>query len=440
VEIILISDDGDLWRLCREVLVEAKRSSWTLSAHPFCANPSYVSSPCADEPANGFCIWDFNPAKSLPTWLDRDPAKHLFLVSGEELAEFRKASQGAAVNILLKPVTRAILAAFLDAALTACPGDTANQKPDSAECFLQTSLRLQKHNHERSEFIARIAHDLRTPATALLGYSGLLLDEGQGRLDEDQKTILRYMHHSADRLARMVSGIFELSVEHLRVRDLHFERGEIPGCLGQALHETALLTLDKRIAIETRTEPFAGELYFDRGLIERVLVNVLENACRFTPLNGRIQIHGYPFFWERRSANVSMPTVAESRTSLRKAPNSYRMDIGNSGDAIPSDQLEHIFEQYIASAPSREHSGSGLGLAICRTIVGRHHGRIWAENTAAGPTVSFVLPGGRPQPAEQPFAEPRLADAPTKTAAAAVNLVPANTFSLNPLVNCDAAL
>jgi signal transduction histidine kinase len=404
VEITLISDDRDLWRLCREVLLEGRYAFSALSA----------VKACTARPGADFYIWDFDTAESLPAWLNLNAAKSLFLVNREELSQFREASRGQAANILLKPVTSAMLAAFLDVVFAISPDYPADQKRDSAECLLQTSLRLQRHDHERSDFIAGIAHDLRTPAAALLGYSGLLLDEGQGHLDENQKTILRYMHSSADRLSRMVSAVFELSVERQRARGVNLEAGDFPGCLGQALHETALQAGDKRIAVQTWIEPVEGDLYFDRNLIERVLVNLLENACRFAPLNGSIEILGYPFFWERRSANVSMPTPIDSRSSSRNAPNSYRVDIRNSGAAIPPGQLDHIFEQYVASTPARQQSGCGLGLAICRTIIAGHQGRIWAENTETGPGFSFVLPGGCPQScsSREPGAHLRLGDKP----------------------------
>jgi signal transduction histidine kinase len=432
VGITLISDDRDLLRLCREALgeVQPALSGCSVSENFTPAWMLSVLRPCDARPDAGFCIWDFDAATVFPAWLDFSretpgASKHLFLVDRENLGRFREATHRASVNILLKPVTRAVLTAFLDAAF-AMGGykDDEDDKPepahagrDSAEFLLQTSLRLQKHNHERSDFIAGIAHDLRTPATSLLGYSGLLLDESQGFLDENQKTILRYMQQSADRFSRMASSIFELSVERRRERAVHLQTGDIAACLDQALHETGLLARDKRIAIRTQTEPFTGGLCFDRSLIERVLVNLLENACRFAPLNGTIEIRGYPFFWERRSPNVSVPMTTESRSSCRNTANSYRVDIENSGAAIPSGQLDSIFEQYVSAAPAGGRSGCGLGLAICRTIIARHQGRIWAENTDRGPRLSFVLPGGSPQVypnresrACERVAEPRPAD------------------------------
>jgi signal transduction histidine kinase len=72
--------------------------------------------------------------------------------------------------------------------------------------------------------------------------------------------------------------------------------------------------------------------------------------------------------------------------------NSYRLDICNSGSPIPREHLVRIFEEYTSYAGGRDRSGGGLGLAICRMIITEHDGKIWAENTSAGPMISLVIP------------------------------------------------
>jgi two-component system sensor histidine kinase KdpD len=265
------------------------------------------------------------------------------------------------------------------------------------ESLLQTNLGLQKYDQERSAFLASVAHDMRAPATALLGYCGMLLDRESGAGDDARKAILRHMQNSAGRLSRMISAIFELSVEFQNAHKVDLQTGDVLTCVDQAWHEVALIAADKKIAIHASIESIA-DLYFDRALLERVLINIFENACRFTPFNGRIEVRGYPFFWERRIVNAMIPTSVERRASARSAPNSFRVDIWNSGPPIPSELLEYIFEQYVSlEEPSRARWGCGLGLAICRTIIAQHRGRIWAQNTESGPKFCFVLPAGRPR-------------------------------------------
>jgi signal transduction histidine kinase len=132
-------------------------------------------------------------------------------------------------------------------------------------------------------------------------------------------------------------------------------------------------------------------LFVEPGPIEQVLINILDNACKFTPRAGEIEIRGYPFFWERRRGHAAKP-AAERRVHVSNEPNSYRIDIRDSGPRIPEEHLSKIFEEYTSYSGGADRSGGGLGLAICKMILSSHGGRIWAENSPSGPRFCFVLP------------------------------------------------
>ena len=87
-----------------------------------------------------------------------------------------------------------------------------------------------------------------------------------------------------------------------------------------------------------------------------------------------------------------MLSPVERRRRSVHEPNSYRVDISDSGSAIPSEHLNRIFEEYTSYGGGRDRSGGGLGLAICKMIINQHNGRVWAENRDTGPLFSFVLP------------------------------------------------
>jgi two-component system clock-associated histidine kinase SasA len=138
------------------------------------------------------------------------------------------------------------------------------------------------------------------------------------------------------------------------------------------------------------TPPHA--LYFDREQVEQVLINLLDNACKFTPKYGSIEVRGYPFFWERRAKLKTAITNGERRTSRLQAPNAFRVDICDSGPGVPFENLEKIFEEYTSYSGGQDRSGGGLGLAICKFILNSHQGLVWAESDKDGSTFSFVLP------------------------------------------------
>ena len=388
IEIRLVSTDLELKKLLREVVGEIRE--------PQC---SFAVADTEDaQPEADLWLWDYEPGNPLPEPGGFLASRHLFLVHMKHLAEFRKAIAPAEANILLKPVTRHTLRASVGLAVSAhwervsAATSLKEDRDDLLQCLIQTSLRLQNYDHERTAFLARAVHDFRAPLTAVNGYCGLLLGEHLGSLNETQKEVLQRMQHSARRLSRMASAMFELSVGRNVKRRPHLAPNDIREAFDQALHEIMTFADEKRISITTDMAPCDSPLFFEAGQIEQVLVNILDNACKFTPRTGAIEVFGYPYFWERRSARSAMRPAAERRHGNHSDSNSYRIDIQDSGAPIPSEHLPRIFEEYTSYDGASDRSGGGLGLAIARMIMTQHEGQVWAENTAFGPRFSLVLP------------------------------------------------
>ena len=141
-------------------------------------------------------------------------------------------------NILLKPVTRATLAAFSHSsppALYANTGlsDRTALRADLDEILqylIQTNLKLQEYDQDRTAFLARAVHDFRAPLTALSGYCGLLLSEPLGPLTKDQREVIQRMLNSTQRLSRMAAAMFQLSVGRQVKRLLDLQPGDIQTC------------------------------------------------------------------------------------------------------------------------------------------------------------------------------------------------------------------
>jgi len=383
----LVSEDRELYNLCRESLAEIPDHDWNISV---------VASQNEDD-GSDLWLWDYRQAMVLPEYTTLSPSKHVYLVHRKDLAGFRSRASIDA-HILLKPVTCATLAAFLGLAVSAhhdrisFAGSLRADRDEMLQCLIQTNLKLQEYDQDRTTFLARAVHDFRAPLTAIGGYCGLLLDEPLGSLTESQREVLRRMQHSTDRLSRMASAMFQLSIGRHVKRCLDLQRGDVLECLEQAIHEIAPLADDKAISITTDISPCDLPLYIEEGQIEQVLVNILDNACKFTPRTGTIELRGYPYFWERRSTKSSPPARSERRGCTDIQPNTYRIDVRDSGNPIPAEHINHIFEEYTSYSGGHDRSGGGLGLAISRMIVAQHDGRVWAENTDLGPMFSIVLP------------------------------------------------
>lgn len=388
MRISLLSPDSDLHKMCREILGQFPgRGGHLLVA--------------AEDPDTGTAdlyIWDVQPETVFPKTLHHHLSKYLFLLDRKDVPKFRESLGQAEATILLKPLTRATLAAFLGLAVAAYEDRVATasslraDRDDILQCLIQTNLKLQEFDQDRTNFLARALHDFRAPLTAISGYCGLLLNEALGTVNEEQREVLQRMQHSTKRLSRMTSSMFQLSVGRRVKKRPNLAEADIRECIEQALHEITPMADGKCLSISVDLSPDTPMLHLEQGLMEQVLINLLDNACKFTPKAGRIEIRGYPYFWERRSACASVAVVSERRRKESRQVNAYRVDILDSGPLVPPEHLEDIFEEYTSYSGGQDRSGGGLGLAICRMIVAQHEGRVWAENTSAGPTFSFLLP------------------------------------------------
>jgi signal transduction histidine kinase len=395
VKLHLASEDRHVHSLCQEVLGEVVGRGWTL----------HVAKDLAAECNADLYVWDLDDHTSTALRIDaRDKWRHFFLVERANTAELCRSLAFTDAHILLKPLTKATLLAFFSDACRRCmespvmteEGIIASLRSDRDEILqflMQANLRLQEYDHDRTNFLARAIHDFRAPLTAVTGYCGLLLGEELGSLTAQQCEVIERMYRSARKLSRMASAMFQLSVAPRIEVALDLKANDIRDCIDHAMNEIMPLTDEKRILIEVDCIRPPGDLVFEAMRLEQVLVNLLDNACKFTPRSGKILIRAYPYFWERRVAGrTGVGSGADRRLQDDQTPNSYRIDICDSGPGVPPAHLPRIFEEYTCYGGGIDRSGGGLGLAICRMIIQQHKGHIWAENTGSGTVFSLVLP------------------------------------------------
>ena len=394
MNVLLFSNDPSLADLCRNTLHEMFGKESKLQMGRPAQIPSHED----------LCLWDFAPGETaIPRGLD--PAKlrrHLFLLQRQHLPALQEIVGTPDIHVLLKPLTAATLRAFLgniEQPRALHNGDARShdvlrgERDEMLQFLIQANLKLQEYDQERTNFLARSLHDVRSPLTAISGYCGLLLEEELGSLTPEQREVLQRMLRSATRLSRITNSMFQLSIRRNGDQEINLEKGDMRDCIDQALHEVALFLEDKRITVRVEIEQPAEGLLFGKSRMEQALVNLLDNACKFTPRNGTIEIRGYPFFWDRRTGLSGSLDPAKDRRAIEvRTPNSLRVDIRDSGPGIPSMLAGKIFEEYTSYSGGRDRSGGGLGLAVCRMILQQHRGHVWAESHDAGAVFSFVLP------------------------------------------------
>ena len=403
MHVALISRDDGLKRLCREALATLPAREWNL----------LVADPDDAPPAADVFIWDSDLQTPLPHLLERRrPAAHVLAISREQAARILDVLPFSSVTLALKPVHLDTLRTLLEqaanhyeslqgAAGLGRMGSLRQDRDAMLDCLLATTLRLQECDQDRMNFLARAVHDFRTPLTAVNGYCGLLLSEQFGPITAAQQEVLERTLHSVRRLSRLAAALFQWSTEMRVGLRPQIRPADIQECCRQAIHEVKPFAAEKSISIELDLQAPEQPLCFDATQVEQLLINLLENSCKFTPRGGHMQIRGFPAFWDRRSASVPQDRVLiERRCAQSRRANVYRMEVTDNGMGVRPEHLRTIFQEHTSYGGGSDRSGSGLGLAICKRILGEHGGEIFAESGNQGVTFIFMLPFTPPVSAE----------------------------------------
>jgi signal transduction histidine kinase len=360
----LISNDEKLRTLMYEIV-----------GPNFCASP-----PDEEPPAADVYLWDIETGFNWPEASTFNRGMHLFVVDRQQVSAVAERLGSHAACILLKPASRATLEACLgNADVQALLAD----RDALLQHAFRVNLKLQEYDQDRTNFLARALHDLRSPLAAFHGYCGLLADGELGDNNAQQTELLQRMRGSTKRMIRLVEDMFELAIAGRVERKLHLEQGDIEECLNQSLHDISPLLQEKQISIAAQLEPPEQVMFMESQQIEQLLVNLLDNARRFTPRQGTIAIRGYSVHWDPLQPELGDPALAA---------NAYRLDIRDSGPGIDASMLHSLFEEYTSYSGPNDRSGGGLGLAICKLIVNAHGGKIWAASSTDGALFCVILP------------------------------------------------
>ncbi len=232
----------------------------------------------------------------------------------------------------------------------------------------------------RNSILAALSHDVRTPLTVLYGTAESLLF-AQPDLPPTVRELAQDLRDQALRLARMVDNLLDMArLQSGRLR-LRREWQPLEEVVGASIQMLGHLATDHPIAVRLPAD--LPLLEFDGVLLERVLCNLLENACKYAPQGSPVGIN------------------AELRERV------VEVRVEDAGPGFSSDQVERVFGLFERGAAESTQPGMGLGLAICRAIVEAHDGVIRAGNRpGGGGFVAFTLPRGTPPVIEEEAVQP----------------------------------
>lgn len=230
---------------------------------------------------------------------------------------------------------------------------------------------LAELDRAKMAFFSNVSHEFRTPLTLILGPSEELLEMPPGIMPQDIKTQIEVVHRNALRLQKLVNTLLDFS---------RIEAGRLQACFEPT--DLAALTAELASLFRSAVEkagmhfrvdcpPLTEAIYVDRDMWEKVVLNLLSNAFKFT-LAGEIVV------------------------TLRETGDTVQLSVSDTGSGIAADQLEHVFERFhrIEGSQARTHEGSGIGLAMVQELVRLHEGTVQVESGTQGSSFTVTLPKG----------------------------------------------
>jgi signal transduction histidine kinase len=233
---------------------------------------------------------------------------------------------------------------------------------------------VEKISKRKSDFISSVSHELRTPLTSIKGYAAILLAGKLGAVPLEIKERLEKINRHSDELAHMVNDLLDISRIEAGKVTMKLEPQKLRDILEKVTDLLAVQAKEKQIELKFGLASEAETVFADRNQIERVLINLIGNALKFTPAAGSITV------------------VARATTN-----NMAEVEVMDTGCGIPQESLDAVFEEFyrVENQINQEVKGTGLGLSLVKHIIEAHGGKIWAKSVVGkGSTFSFTLPLG----------------------------------------------
>ncbi|MBB6671029.1 two-component system histidine kinase PnpS [Cohnella nanjingensis] len=239
---------------------------------------------------------------------------------------------------------------------------------------MQDVTAIRRLERMRSEFVANVSHELKTPVAAVKGFAETLL-AGAVNDPETAHSFLTIIHDESERLNRLIGDILELSKIESRRSPLQFSPVDLKIFLERQVEFMRAEAARKNIAMELQVEE---ELFLeaDEDRLGQILLNLLQNGINYTPDGGRVKIVA-------EYVDGADSDAGEDRV---------RISVSDTGIGIPKKDIPRIFERFyrVDKARSRSSGGTGLGLSIVKHLVELHHGSIRVESTV-GVGTRFIL-------------------------------------------------
>jgi len=225
----------------------------------------------------------------------------------------------------------------------------------------QNAQVLRNTEKLQTALLNAVSHDLRTPLVSVIGVLSSLQEEGMHLDDAAKMNLIQVAREEAERLNHLITNLLDVSRIEAGVIKISKRQSDVQDLVGAALEQLGSRTSGRPVNMEIPAElPYVS---VDFGLIVQTLVNILDNALKYSPDNSPIDIRA------------------------RQVGQEMQIEIADRGIGIPPADLAHVFDKFYRIQRPDNVTGTGLGLSICKGIVEAHSGRIASENRPGGGTI-----------------------------------------------------
>ena len=225
----------------------------------------------------------------------------------------------------------------------------------------------QELNQMKTRFMSTATHEIRTPLASIQGYVEIIRDV-EGDLNENQRTYFDVIHRNVQRLTVLTNDLLDLQrLDEDRI-ELILSSTSVSDLVNDLSEEFSPILAEKNQTLEI--DAYDGEWVMDRLRVMQVLINLISNASKFSPVNSVIQV------------------------IIEKEKGQLQFQVKDQGIGLIAEDLEKLFDPFPGILVKGNSDGTGLGLSICKGIIGLHNGEIWAESEGEGQgtIIGFTLP------------------------------------------------